>query len=368
MGQTVQPEILFLSQGQVQEAGALDMGDCIRKMESVFKLYNQNKTVLGECGQDLHGHMTTFPSSLSDPECDRLRAGSRFGAMPAYVGGGIDIVGVKWYGSVTPRAEENNAPWSSPLLVLSDPDSGQILAIMDGEIISSMRTGAMAALGAKHTNRDPSVVTVLGPGAIGQTSALALDTLFSSLDQLRIYHPNIQKSNIFKDRMSEQIQVNIHEYDDLEDAVRDSDIVVAAASRNPVLEINTSWLASNSTVIQLGDLQIDLHNYKPDHVICDIRRHPIQFHRQVGWKFTESFVNLFGGELNNELAHVGALHEVVNGKTQPPTSGKTIFSSLGLPIEDIAWGAHVYENAISSGLGQPLSMSDGPYFKKPMVN
>jgi ornithine cyclodeaminase len=363
-----QQEIRFLSQNQVREAGALHMRECIDRMELVFELYNQKKVVMGENGQDLHGHMTTFPSGLSDPERSRLRSGSRFGAMPAYVGGKIDTVGVKWYGSVTPRPEEINSPWSGPLILLSDPDSGRPMAIMDGEIISSMRTGAMAALGAKHIHPDPEVVTILGPGAIGQTSAMAMDTTFSSINKMRIYHPNIQKSKLFRTKMDEKLDVHINEHEDLERAVKDSDIIVAAASRNPCVKIDSSWLTSHSTVIQLGDLQMDLSGYDSDQIICDIRQHPLQFHRQVGWKFTEAFVAKFKNSSNSYISNIRALHEIVGGEDQLPIREKTIFSSLGLPIEDIAWASHVYNNAVASGIGQSIKISDGPYFGKPTLD
>ncbi|MFC6770464.1 hypothetical protein ACFQDD_02800, partial [Halorubrum pallidum] len=115
-------EVRFLSQEAALDASATDANRCVDRMDEVFELYDGNRVVMGENGHYLHGHMTTFPDGLAAADAERLRPGSRFGAMPAYVGGDVDAVGVKWYGSVTPRPAEASAPRSGPILVLSDPD------------------------------------------------------------------------------------------------------------------------------------------------------------------------------------------------------------------------------------------------------
>ena len=85
-------------------------------------------------------------------------------------------------------------------------------------------------------------------------------------------------------------------------------------------------------------------------------------------KFTEAFVAKFKNSSNSYISNVRALHEIVGGEDQLPIREKTIFSSLGLPIEDIAWASHVYNNAVASGIGQSIKISDGPYFEKPTLD
>jgi len=359
-------EVRFLSQEDVIEAGATDAGRCVDRMDAVFELYDRDRVVMGENGHYLHGHMTTFPNGLADPDAERLRPGSRFGAMPAYVGGDIDAVGVKWYGSVTARPDEESAPRSGPILVLSDPDTSRPLTVMDGAVVSSMRTGSMAALGARYLQGErATTATVLGPGAVGQASALALDAILS-LAEIRIYHPERWKATAFRDAMRERVSARITATDSIREAVSGADVTVAAASPNPPPRIDASWLGDDSTVIQLGDLRVDLHGFDADRIFCDVRRHPLEFERQVGWEFTAAYTAAVEGDDHPlALSDVRTLHELAAGIDTEPTAGRSILSSLGLPMEDIAWGAEVYRNAVADGLGRTLSFRSEPHFGTP---
>ena len=360
-------EVRFLSQEAAIEAGATDASRCVERMDDVFELYDRDRVVMGENGHYLHGHMTTFPDGLAAPDAERLRPGSRFGAMPAYVGGDIDAVGVKWYGSVTARPDEDSAPRSGPVLVLSDPDTGRPLTVMDGAVVSGMRTGAMAALGARYLQGErATTAAILGPGAVGQTSALALDATLPSLAEIRIYHPDEWKATAFRDAMNGRLAASVTATDSIREAVRGADVTVAAASPDPPPRIDASWLDDDSTVIQLGDLRVDLHAFDDDRVFCDVRRHPLEFERQVGWEFTAAYaaaVESDDGPL--ALSDVRALHELAAGTDTKPTAGRSILSSLGLPMEDVAWGIEVYRNAVADGIGRTLSLRSEPHFGPP---
>lgn len=365
---TRRPEDLrFLSQGETIDAGATDATRCVDRMERVFELYHRDRVVMGERGHYLHGHMTTFPDGLAEPDAGRVRAGSRFGAMPAYVGGEIDSVGVKWYGSVTARPDEDAPPQSGPILVLSDPETGRPLVLMDAGVVSTMRTGAMAALGAKHLQGDRArTAAILGPGANGQAAALSLDGALGSLEEIRIHHPEAWKAEAFRDAMDERVTARIAPTDSPRTAVTGADVVVAAASRPPAPRLDASWLAADSTVIQLGDLDVDLDAFDDDRIVCDVARHPLEFERQVGWTFTRAFTAAVeDDERGFDLADVRTLHEIVGGADTAPTEGRSIFSSLGLPMEDVAWGAEVYRAAVADGIGRTLTLHTAPYFSKP---
>lgn len=367
MARDAQDEVRFLSQENVIEAGGTDVARCVSRMDRVFELYDEGRVAIGQSGQDVHGHMTTFPDSWRETTASRLRPGSRFGAMPAYVGGDVDMVGVKWYGSVTARDGEESPPRSVPLLVLSDPETGRPSAVMDAGVITAMRTGAMAALGASYFQGDGAeTATILGPGAIGQASALALDATLESLSDLRIYHPMRWKAVAFRDAMAERCAVGITATDSLRDAVGDADVVVAATPPSSPPKIDAAWLADESTVVQLGDLRIDLAAFERDRVVCDLRRHPPEFDRQVGWAFTRAYVEfLEGADAGSERSTVRAFHEIVGGTDTDPTDGRTILSSLGLPMEDVAWGAEVYRNAVTENAGRVLPLRNEPYFSTP---
>jgi ornithine cyclodeaminase len=119
---------------------------------------------------------------LSDAEGIESGSDRRFSAMPAYVGRDIHKRGIEWYGSNINNPTERGIPRSLHTITLNDPDSGQPLFVMDGQIASAMRTGATTSIGAARIQGErATTATVISPGVIGQTSALALDVALDIL-------------------------------------------------------------------------------------------------------------------------------------------------------------------------------------------
>nr|WP_256558564.1 hypothetical protein [Halomicroarcula marina] len=336
------------------------MSGCIEMMEYVFELYNQNQVIMGESGQYLHGHMTTFPSNLSDEQAATVEDGSRFGAMPAYVGGDIDMVGVKWYGAVP-----SSTVYSRPLLTLSDPADGRPVAILDGSVISTMRTGAMVGLGAATLQKhNAETVAILGPGKTGQAAAIGVDTALDSVEKTYVVHPEQNKAAAFTDAMQERVSFELVPTSSVNTAVQRSEIVVSTATPSPAPEIEPEWLRDDSTVVQIGDLKVPLDAFDHEQIFCDISSHPFEFEEQIGWEITRQFTTHYG-ENRAEKSDIRTLHELIGGDDTGPTSGKSFLSSLGLPMEDVAWGTAVLRTALEKNLGTPLDLSTQSPFSRP---
>jgi len=362
-------ELLFLSQEEAVEAGVTDMGKCVETIEYVFDLYNQNRVIMGDEGHSIHGHVTTFPGDLRASE--GVEAGGpdrRFSAMPAYVGGDIHKMGIKWYGSNATNPAERGIPRSLHTITLNDPDSGQPLFLTDGQAPSAMRTGAVAGVGADHIQGDrATTATVFGPGVIGQTSALALDAALDSLETIRIYHPELHKAEAFEREMRDDVGAEIDPVDAAETAVRGADVIVVATTASPPPTIEASWLEDDSLVVPLGDLQVPLEAFDPDRVFCDIPQNTLEFAHHLDWAVTNALGAAvdYGIGLDLDRSDLRALHEVVAGADTDPTDGTSILYSPGLPMEDVAWTSRVYENAKADGLGQTLRLFSEPHFSKP---
>jgi Ornithine cyclodeaminase/mu-crystallin family len=67
----------------------------------------------------------------------------RIMAMPAYVGSEFDIAGLKWIPSVPENPARHGLPRANALVVLTSRETGLPLAVMDGTVVSAMRTGAV---------------------------------------------------------------------------------------------------------------------------------------------------------------------------------------------------------------------------------
>ncbi len=77
------------------------------------------------------------------------------------------------------------------------------------------------------------------------------------------------------------------------------------------------------------------------------------------------------GDKFTDLAHNGKLDwgivqnigAIANGKVSDRKSDDQIilYSIGGMPVEDVAWGKTVYENALEKGIGVTLNLWDQPY-------
>ena len=99
----------------------------------------------------------------------------RIMAMPAYIGGEFDVAGLKWIPSVPDNPERNGLPRANALVLLSDRATGLPLAVMDGTVVSAMRTGAVTGLAVRHLAVPGSrVACLLGAGVLAHTQLDAL--------------------------------------------------------------------------------------------------------------------------------------------------------------------------------------------------
>lgn len=93
-------DFLFLSEEDMIKAGVKDMPGCIEAMEEVVKCLNTGDYVMGGENHNSHGSQVSFPKTSPFPNMPKDEGDDRrFMAMPAYIGGPFDLMGMKWYGS-----------------------------------------------------------------------------------------------------------------------------------------------------------------------------------------------------------------------------------------------------------------------------
>jgi ornithine cyclodeaminase len=129
---------VFLSQEDVVAAGGLDVAATIDVVEEALRLH-----AVGD---------TRLPSKSALMWSDDLgseETQGRIMAMPAYVGGSIALAGLKWIPSV-PSNPARGLPRGIGLIVLTEPETGLPVAVMDGTIVSAARTGAVTGVSARR--------------------------------------------------------------------------------------------------------------------------------------------------------------------------------------------------------------------------
>ena len=140
---TINPEILFLQQEDQIKAGLLDMKMILKITEDTYKMLGQ-------------GQIQNPPKvHLGIPEGTEWE--SFFNTMPSYIGGDMNIAGIKWAAESKKNATTPGIPYGIDISILSDPVTVLPFCIQDGTIITAMRTSAVAGeilCSLRHGYRD----------------------------------------------------------------------------------------------------------------------------------------------------------------------------------------------------------------------
>lgn len=364
--------VRFIGQPTAVECGVTDMPRCVETIEYAFELHDTGRTLMGGETGMTHGQMLPWPEGSADPNMPPAGPDKRFAAMPAYVGGDVFKMGVKWYGSNVDNPAERGLPRSIHTITLNDPESGAPLAILDGTLISAMRTGAVAGVGAKHIQGDRAeTAVVIGGGVIGRTSAMALDAGLDNLDRIEIFDIDRDKAESLSEELNEQLQATATAASSVESVVPEADVVVVAAAGATPPTIRAEWLADDALIIPLGDLDMPLSAIDDGNVFVDDVDNVLEFIDHLDWRMPNALGEALeaGDRSASDLRPIHSLMNDPNSEsgagisTGASTDGRSLFFALGLPIEDVAWASDVYRTAESEDLGQQLTLFEEAHWK-----
>jgi alanine dehydrogenase len=246
-----------------------------------------------------------------------------FGVMPAYAG----ALGAKLV-SFYPNNE--GVPTHHALIVLFRPETGEPLAIIDGRLITEMRTAAASAVATQLlAPHDASVLAILGSGVQARSHLEAL-RLARSFHEIRVWSPRNAKAFAR--------EFGVQAVDSAEESVRGADVIaVATTSTTPVLLVE--WLSPGTHVNAVGATrpewrELDDETLRRARLFVDSREAATR----------ESGDVIAAGQA---LAEIG---EVIAG-TRPgrmTADDITLFKSVGVAVEDVVSADLVYRAATSS--------------------
>lgn len=327
-------EMLFLSLKDVQSAG-LTMRESIEIMEKVFQAHGKGKV--------------TMPAKIS-LDFDGGRIGFK-NAMPAYVRA-IGAAGIKWAGGFWNNPKKYGLPSISAIIILDDVKTGFPIAIMEGSWITAMRTGAVTAVGAKYLARkDSNIIGIVGAGVQGRYQLMALNELFN-IKKVKIADKSKEAGEAYAKEMNKKLGLNIRYVQNVEEAVRDSDVLVTATTSHKPF-VKSEWLKEGNFTCAIGsyrEIEDDVV-LKADKVVVDNLEQCM--HRgNLSEMFERCIITEKG--IYAELGEIVACRK----KGRVSNSERTLLVPIGMGSEDIATASRIYQIAIKKGLGQRFSFLD----------
>src|SRR5256884_8069595 len=224
---------LFLDEEQVR--GHLRMADLIPAMEKALIDFSAGKVT-----QPVRSVINVDPP------------GGFLGLMPSLTPDGLGLKAVTFY----PSNAEREIPTHMATIFLVDPETGTPLAIMDGRLITEMRTAAVSAAATKLlAPKDAKILAILGSGVQAHSHFEALK-LVRHFEEIRAWSPTQEHAERFAKEIGATAML-------AENAVRGADVVVTATnSKTPVLK--GLWLKPGCHLNAIGACRPDWRELDDD--------------------------------------------------------------------------------------------------------
>jgi ornithine cyclodeaminase len=271
------------------------------------------------------------------------RPSARIIALPASIGGDVQVDGLKWISSF-PDNVPHGVPRASAVLILNDHDTGYPFACLESSIISATRTAASAALAADRLSRGrprPTRVGFVGTGLIARFIHTFLARTGWSLEEIGLHDLSAASVAGFRGYLDESGtagRVTLH--DSAEQLIRNSDLVVFATVAGQPHVSDVSWFDHNPLV-----LHVSLRDLAPEillgstNVVDDVE-HCLK---------ADTSPHLAEQLTGNRDFLLGTLDDVMAGRVTVPTDRPVVFSPFGLGVLDLAVGKYVYDEVSRSG-------------------
>src|SRR5207249_864111 len=177
-------ELSIINGKTVSDIVRANRGECIRILREAYLADADGQSVNPD------SFFLRFPEK---PDC-------RIIALPAYIGNGFDVAGLKWIASY-PGNVQRGFPRASAVLVLNNYETGYPFAILESSIISAARTAASAVLAAHWLSGQTRRAYSLGIVGTGFIARHVYDFLVDTgweIEDVRLYDTSPAESEKFR--------------------------------------------------------------------------------------------------------------------------------------------------------------------------
>lgn len=217
---------------------------------------------------------------------------------------------------------------------------GELLALLDGQLITDMRTGAASGVAARRVAvNGPVRLGIIGSGNQARTQLESLATVYS-IQSARVFSPTRENRERFADEMSAQLGIPVRPAVTVEAAVQDCNVVVAASNARgaePILQ--GERLAGCRLLCAVGNTrkqfaEVDVRCFADAKRVIVDSAHALH---EAG----DLCAAVKAGALPE--GKWTTLANIVTGAAQVPDAGLVTFKSVGTALQDLALAARYYE-------------------------
>jgi ornithine cyclodeaminase len=309
-------------------------GECIDVVRDTYLVHARGQSVNPD------SYFLRFPEK---PDC-------RIIALPAFVGDGFAVAGLKWIASY-PGNVLRGFPRASAVLVLNSYETGYPFAVLESSIISAARTAASAALAAYWLNGRSRRAHALGIVGTGFIARYVYDFLIDTgwtIDQVQLYDSSPRESEKFRDTACRaECHRAVTVASDLGRLLESCDLIVlTTVASSP--HISDPTLFEHNPLV----LHISLRDLAPEillasHNVVDDVEHVMK---------ANTSPHLTEQRTGNRDFVTGTLAQIIEEGRSLDRDRPIVFSPFGMGVLDVAVGKWVYDQAVAAQ--QDLRLSD----------
>ncbi len=323
---------LILNRTEV--ASVLQMGDCINVVEQAFAELSEGTAVL------------PLRTAITPPEGLSLY-------MPAYLKkmGALACKVVTVYKN---NPSKHNMPTTIGKVLLQDPETGNVICIMDGGYLTAVRTGAASGVATKYLARKDKGQTagIFGAGVQAKMQLWAIAEVLN-LSKVLVYDLSDTALQSFIAEMGKKLNLEIIRVAQPNDILQADVICAATSSAVPIFD---------GKLVKEGTHINGIGSHTPNARELDgeiIRRSKfVGDSKEACFKEAGDIIIPVNEGVVTESHFYAELGELITGKKAGRVNDKeiTLFKSNGLAIQDVATAKLVYEKALAAGIGQSIEI------------
>lgn len=261
---------------------------------------------------------------------------NRIIAMPAFVGGDINMAGIKWIASF-PENIDQGIPRAHSVVILNQSETGQPVGIINTPLLSVIRTASVSGLLVEAfqqaRDRDNLKIGITGFGPIGQYHLdMCLSLLGDRIDRVRLFDLRPIDRNLLSGAPGVEV-VN-----SWEEAYEDADIFITCTVSDAPYIDQAPKPGSLHLNVSLRDYKTMAYDWFKEAMIVD------DWDEICREKTDVEMMHLEKGLTKEETQ---SIIEVVvdNCLANYPQDMPIMFNPMGMAVFDIAIGKLYYERA-----------------------
>ncbi|MBF0528056.1 MAG: ornithine cyclodeaminase family protein [Deltaproteobacteria bacterium] len=311
---------------------AINLNEAVDKIEEALKFYETGNFLM-----PLRVHLDYGPNTLL--------------LMPCFT---PQMFGTKLL-TLFPGNANKNKPVIEAVMIINDAETGEPLALINGRVMTAMRTGAVGGVGVRHLSpSEPHTLGIVGTGVQGFQQARFAATL-KPINRIMVYDSLPKKAPEFASRLEAALPgIPVNPVSSIEELLSASQTVITATTSNlPVLPDNKELLA--------GKHFVGIGSYKPD-----MREFPESLFRLLDYMFIDTghAIDEAGDVIdplkNNWLSReqVATMGQFLlnQDKYRPAAGATTLFKSVGMGLFDVFASELIYQKTKEKGLGLAVTL------------